>query len=147
MNQVIRCGLLAMLLVSGIATAEEARELTWDDLVPSNDMLEQQPFSFGVVEALDGVDVKIPGFIVPLEVTTGGKVSEFLLVPYFGACIHYPPPAPNQIVYVTVEEPISLESTWDAIWATGELKTEFSDFGLGAAGYKMVSGTIEPYVF
>ena len=49
--------------------------------------------------AMNGVEVKIPGFIVPLE-ENKGEVTEFLLVPYFGACIHTPPPPANQILHV-----------------------------------------------
>ena len=61
----------------------------------------QQSANAPVNTELDGKQVKIPGFIVPLDVAKDGTVSEFFLVPYFGACIHVPPPPPNQIVYVT----------------------------------------------
>ena len=155
----IRRGLAITLLLGGIATADDARELTWDDLIPDAGVIEQpggdslgDPFAMpalptGVVEELDGVLVKIPGFVVPLEVSTGGKVSEFLLVPYFGACIHYPPPPPNQLVHVLTEEPLDLESTWEPIWAIGELNTEFRDLGLATAGYKMAAQAIEKYEY
>lgn len=175
-NRVIRLGFAVTLVLSGISTADDARELTWDDLIPEAEMIEhtadsglradedpiddedreddslEEAFSSpvyptGVVEELDGTLVKIPGFVVPLEVSTEGKVSEFLLVPYFGACIHFPPPPANQIVYITAEEPIDLESTWEPIWATGELKTEFRETGLAYAGYTMVAQTTEEYEY
>ncbi len=160
-KRVIGCALAATLLVGGIAIAEDARELTWDDLIPdAGGGMAEQPGSdsfdeafampalpTGVVEELDGALVKIPGFIVPLEVSSGGEVSEFLLVPYFGACIHYPPPPPNQLVHVLAKEPLDLESTWDPIWAIGELKTEFRDLGLASAGYKMTAQAIEKYEY
>ena len=145
-NRVIRRGLAATLLLSGISIADDARELTWDDLIPEAEMMEQA-YPMGVVEELNGALVKIPGFVVPLEVSTEGKVSEFLLVPYFGACIHFPPPPANQIVYITAEEPIDLESTWEPIWATGELKTEFRETGLAYAGYTMVAQATEVYEY
>ena len=156
-NRVIRRWLAVMLFFSAISIADDARELTWDDLIPEAAMMGQpgndsfdQAFSIpalpgGVVEELDGVLVKIPGFVVPLEVSEGGKVTEFLLVPYFGACIHYPPPPANQIVHITAEDPIDLESTWDPIWATGKLQTEFRELGLATAGYAMAAETIEAY--
>lgn len=53
-----------------------------------------------VVKALDGQNIRLPGYIVPLEVSEEGRTTEFLLVPYFGACIHVPPPPSNQIVHV-----------------------------------------------
>ncbi|MCY4157400.1 MAG: DUF3299 domain-containing protein [Gammaproteobacteria bacterium] len=158
-KRVIGVALAATLLIGGMAVAEDARELTWDDLIPDAGTVGQpggdsfgDTFSMpapptGVVEELDGVMVKIPGFIVPLEVSMGGKVSEFLLVPYFGACIHYPPPPPNQLVHVLAKEPLDLESTWEPIWAIGELKTEFRDLGLATAGYKMAAQTIEKYEY
>ncbi|MDE0489037.1 MAG: DUF3299 domain-containing protein, partial [Gammaproteobacteria bacterium] len=70
-----------------------------------------------------------------------------LLVPYFGACIHYPPPPANQIVYITAEEPRDLESTWEPIWATGELKTEFRESDLAYSGYTMAAEAIEIYEY
>lgn len=158
-DRVIRLGLAVTLLAGGIAIADDARELTWDDLIPDARATEQpgdnsfdDPFSIpvlpmGVVEELDGVLVKIPGFVVPLEVSAEGKVSEFLLVPYFGACIHYPPPPANQIVYITAEEPMDLESTWEPIWATGELKTEFRESDLAYSGYTMAAKAIEVYEY
>ena len=158
-NRVIRRALAVTLLLGGIAMADDARELTWDDLIPDAEGTEQpgdssfdDPFAMpvlpmGVVEELDGVLVKIPGFVVPLEVSAEGKVSEFLLVPYFGACIHYPPPPANQIVYITAEEPMDLESTWEPIWATGELKTEFRESDLAYSGYTMAAQAIEIYEY
>jgi len=101
----------------------------------------------GVVEELDGTRVKIPGFMVPLELTAGAKVKEFLLVPYFGACIHYPPPPPNQIVYVNSEEPLSLQLTSVPVWVTGELKTDFKNTGMAAAGYSMVADEVVEYLY
>lgn len=158
-KRVIRRGLAVTLLLSGIAIADDARELTWDDLIPETRATEQpgdysfdDPFAMpvfptGVVEELNGVLVKIPGFVVPLEVSTEGKVSEFLLVPYFGACIHYPPPPANQIVYITAEKPMDLESTWEPIWATGELRTEFRESDLAYSGYTMAAQAIEIYEY
>ena len=158
-NRVIRRGFAVTLLLGGMAIADDARELTWDDLIPDAGTIEQpgdgsfdDPFSMpalpmGVVEELNGVLVKIPGFVVPLEVSPEGKVSEFLLVPYFGACIHYPPPPANQIVYITAEQPMDLESTWEPIWATGELRTEFRESGLAYSGYTMAAQAIEIYEY
>ena len=158
-KRVIRRGLAATLLLSGIAIADDARELTWDDLIPDASAAEQpghgsfdNPLALpvlptGVVEDLNGVLVKIPGFIVPLEVSSEGKVSEFLLVPYFGACIHYPPPPANQIVYITADEPLDIESTWEPIWATGKLQTEYRESDLAYSGYTMAAETIEVYQY
>ena len=55
---------------------------------------------FKANKSLDGATVRLPGFIIPLDARRDGVLDEFLLVPYFGACIHVPPPPPNQLVYV-----------------------------------------------
>ena len=163
LRKAIWTGVVLTLMLGGFSIADDIRELTWDDLIPEGELPQPQPqvdhsggagmpmlspaFSSGVVDELNGVQAKLPGFIVPLEVVEEGKVKEFLFVPYFGACIHYPPPPPNQIVYVILEEAVTLESPWDPYWATGELKTEFRGSDLGSAGYTMLANKLEEYVY
>jgi hypothetical protein len=97
-------------------------------------------------EALNGKIVKLPGFVVPLE-TDGQKSSEFLLVPYYGACIHVPPPPANQIVYVTTEDKkgASIRKMFDTVWVTGVIKATKSSTDLGDAGYTILASKVEPY--
>ncbi|UCH49522.1 MAG: DUF3299 domain-containing protein [Betaproteobacteria bacterium] len=75
-----------------------------------------------VVEELDGKVVRIPGYLLPLEFS-GKKVTEFLLVPWVGACIHTPPPPPNQIVHVKPEQPVEMTGMFAPVWVTGPLDT------------------------
>ncbi|MEM9169785.1 MAG: DUF3299 domain-containing protein [Pseudomonadota bacterium] len=93
--------------------------------------------TFNVVKELDGVQVRIPGFVLPFEFVASGKITEFLLVPYFGACIHTPPPPPNQIVYVTADKPVPLGEQWEPIWATGVLRAKRNLNDLGDAAYTL----------
>jgi hypothetical protein len=65
-------------------------------------------------------EVHIPGFVVPLE-DEEQNCSEFLLVPHLGACIHTPPPPPNQIVYARAASPQAV-GLFDAVWAIGQLQ-------------------------
>jgi hypothetical protein len=44
--------------------------------------------------AVEGMKARLPGYVVPLDTQPAG-IKEFLLVPYFGACIHSPPPPAN----------------------------------------------------
>jgi len=100
-----------------------------------------------VVESMEGKYVKLPGFVVPLE-TEGGKVSEFFLVPYFGACIHVPPPPANQMVYVVMEKGKNIEVTgemFEAVWVTGTLSIKRTSNELGDAGYVLNAVATEPY--
>lgn len=107
-----------------------------------------------IVGELDGLDVRIPGYLLPLEVS-GSKVTEFLLVPYVGACIHVPPPPRNQIVYVKVsqEKGYSSEELFDPVWVTGVISAQpmvkdlylvdgTSDINIG---YSMQATRVEPY--
>ena len=93
---------------------------------------------------LDGRKVRLPGFVVPLDFD-GTGTSEFLLVPYFGACIHVPPPPPNQIVYVTTQPGYPLQDVFDAVWVTGVISTQAHLNEVGDAGYTMQAATVEPF--
>jgi hypothetical protein len=119
----------------GYASIEEGSAL---DYMP-------QIGTFNVVQELDGERVRIPGYVLPFEYSESGKITEFLLVPYFGACIHTPPPPPNQLVYVTAETPTALGNQWDAIWATGVLRTKSNMNDLGDAAYTLEIESWETY--
>jgi hypothetical protein len=101
-----------------------------------------------VEPALDGARIRIAGFMVPLE-TAKGAVSEFLLVPYFGACIHVPPPPANQIIHVIADKPAKGFRTMDPVWVVGVLKTTRSEthagMGLASAAYRMNASSVAPY--
>ena len=94
--------------------------------------------------ALVGQAVRIPGFVVPLEETKDG-LKEFLLVPYFGACIHSPPPPANQIIHVLPKSAAKNVRSMDAVWITGSLAQLKTDSYMGAASYRIEATTVEPY--
>jgi hypothetical protein len=97
------------------------------------------------LKKLDGKVVKIPGFIVPLE-DYEEEAAEFLLVPYFGACVHTPPPPPNQLVYVRMTDKKKLKvGLWDAVWMYGTLKIEYIESVYGPASYTLVGLRTAPY--
>lgn len=85
--------------------------------------------SNGTTKSLDGKTIELAGFILPLEFE-GTKVKEFLLVPWVGACIHTPPPAPNQIVYVTVPKAIEVNERFESVVVTGKLAAKAWDYEL-----------------
>lgn len=99
-----------------------------------------------VNEVLDETLVRLPGFIAPLEYSDD-LITEFLLVPYFGACIHTPPPPANQTVLVQVAEGqgIKPEDSYNPIWVMGKLTTEETTTELAAAGYYIQEAIFEPY--
>ena len=94
--------------------------------------------------ALDGQSVRIPGFVVPLEESPAG-VKEFLLVPYFGACIHSPPPPSNQIIHVLPQSLAKGVRSMDAVWISGTLSRAHGDSYMGASSYRMEARLVEPY--
>ena len=99
-----------------------------------------------LVTRYDGVRVRIAGYVLPIALD-GTTVREFLLVPYVGACIHVPPPPPNQIIYVTSDEGIEVTGMFEPVWATGTLKTTSMSSDLAEVGYLMTLDEVTPYEF
>lgn len=97
-----------------------------------------------IVSSLDGVAIKLPGYVVPLD-ETDGALTEFLLVPYFGACIHSPPPPANQIVHVIPDKPTRGFRAMDTVWVSGRLTTLREDSPMGASGYRLDAQVVSAY--
>lgn len=153
-------------------SAEPPQELDWDSLMPDDfrpdkimekygdiselddtdprakkmlDELEAAWNKAPVVQGLDGKRVKLPGFVVPLE-GDGQKLSEFLLVPYYGACIHVPPPPPNQTVYVKVPKgDARIRRAFDTVWVSGVMSAKPFTSDLATAGYQIQAESVTPY--
>jgi hypothetical protein len=153
-----------------VAPAKAAlRELKWDDLTPKDwDPLKQfRGTNFGALNdadpkaiamlqrmretwdnaptnnALDGQLIRIAGYLVPLDETPNG-LTNFLLVPYFGACIHTPPPPANQILHVRPKQGAKFRSM-DTVWVTGKLQTLRNDSMMGVSGYHVTADTVTKY--
>ena len=146
------------------------RDIKWEELVPANwdPMKDLKDLDLGKMNdadpraaqmmkkmrevwdnapsnpALDGQAVRIPGFVVPLEETKEG-IKEFLLVPYFGACVHSPPPPANQIIHVLPQSPAKGFRSMDAVWISGTLVREKTDSYMGASSYRMQVKVVEAY--
>ena len=154
----------------GTPAAGQPRTIAWDILVPQGwepfkefkdlnfqSMDDGDPKAMAMLKkmrdvwdnapvnnAIVGQSVRIPGFVVPLEDTKDG-MKEFLLVPYFGACIHSPPPPANQIVHVLPKSPAKGLRSMDAVWITGTLTTVRTDSYMGAASYRIEAQSVAPY--
>jgi hypothetical protein len=90
-------------------------------------------------------NIRIAGFIVPLEYDEKQVITEFFLVPYFGACIHVPPPPPNQIVHVKFPKGLTLDALYDPFWVEGKLKTEVVENDLAVSAYALSADQVKPY--
>lgn len=98
-----------------------------------------------VRDDLDGSVVRLPGFVVPVE-TSAEETTGFLLVPYYGACVHVPPPPANQTVYVLTEAGTGFRpELFEVIWVTGTMSVARIDNDVAEAGYTLYASTIEPY--
>ncbi len=146
------------------------REVNWDDLLPKSwdpmkvieelkldKLKDSDPKAMEAMEklkrmwndapsnpAMNGQAIRIAGFMVPLE---WGKreVKEFLLVPYFGACIHVPPPPANQIIHVVADRPYKAKEDMDAVWVSGILELATSKTDMGDSGYRLRARKVEAY--
>lgn len=94
--------------------------------------------------ALVGQVVRIPGYVVPLEEGKAG-MTEFLLVPYFGACVHTPPPPSNQVIHVLPQTPAKDLRSMDTVWVTGVLSTVQTDSYMGSASWRLAASGVAPY--
>lgn len=138
-------------------------ELSWRDLVPDGggETMERLR-ELGVVQHGDlstpfdqeteaeltteynGKLVRIPGYLVPLEFS-GQNVKLALLVPYVGACIHVPPPPPNQLILITAEAPYAAKSLFEPVWIEGIFETAAASTLLAEVGYTILAQEIAPY--
>ena len=110
-----------------------------------NDPYQQALVSTKIVESMNNQAIRIPGFIVPLEYNKDSKIIEFFLVPFFGACIHVPPPPPNQIIYVRSEEGVEQKQLYDAYWISGKISTTLIENDMATAAYSMQLDEYKPY--
>jgi hypothetical protein len=110
-----------------------------------NDRYQQALVSTRIIPEMDGRNVRVPGFVVPLEFDDEQTITEFFLVPYFGACIHSPPPPPNQIIYVRAPKGIQLETLYDPFWISGKLSTKLIENTMATAAYSMEMHSYEDY--
>lgn len=110
-----------------VALAQQMRD-TWDN-APSN-------------SAMDGARARITGYVVSLDANKG-ELREFLLVPYFGACIHTPPPPANQIIHIFLTTPVKDLHTMDAVSVNGTLRTARNGSLMGMSGYAMDTVFVE----
>jgi hypothetical protein len=161
---------LAAAGVAGQPAAAAYKDATWEDLVPKDwdplkkfrdakvaglsdadpkvvQLMNEMRAAWDnapTVPTMDGAAIKLPGYVVPLE-EVKGELKEFLLVPYFGACIHTPPPPANQIIHVVMDKPVKGVRSMDAVWASGTLAAARRDTAMGTSGYSMRAAAVVPY--
>ncbi|NWG32426.1 MAG: DUF3299 domain-containing protein [Rhodocyclaceae bacterium] len=162
--------LVAIFAATHLAAAEPWPEIKWEALVPKgwdpaaqfkgldlSKLNDSDPRAMEALErlkkewddapadpALDGKKVRIAGFALPLE-RVGDKVTEFLIVPYFGACIHTPPPPANQIIHAKSARPLAGVKMMVPLWVYGTLSVQRGETQWGVAGYRLAVDKVAPY--
>lgn len=134
------CGVLSLY---GAGPVAGVQNVSWQQLQTLNSDVPKAKQANAAALQLDGKKVSIPGFMVPLEDDLE-YVDEFLLVPFAGACIHVPPPPPNQMVYVKLAKKVKYTST-DPIMVVGQLKINTVISPYGDVSYDMVGDSVKPY--
>ncbi len=109
------------------------------------DRYQQALVSQAVRREFNEQTIRLPGFIVPLEFNDEQIITSFFFVPFFGACIHQPPPPPNQIIYAQFEPGIRLDALYDPFWIEGTVFTTTVENELATASYSMDVASIKPY--
>jgi len=162
--------LLSCLFISPLLAADSYRQIAWEELIPKGwdpakefrdldlaNLKDSDPRAMEALErmktvwaqaptepSLAGKKVRLPGFVIPLE-RKGASVTEFLLLPYFGACIHTPPPPANQIIHAVSARPRGRMHSMEAFWVSGTLEIRRSETDWGNAGYRLKVERIERY--
>ena len=155
-----------------VISQDQIRELSWDDLVPKDYWFEEIIKEYEdidniadddprveemlkrikdigkkapVVKSLDGEKIKIAGFVVPIDLERK-KINEFLLVPYYGACIHVPPPPANQTIHVLAHDEMTADGQlFYPVWVSGTITISNFSSSIGDSGYRLEDASIMPY--
>jgi hypothetical protein len=132
----------------GAPTLQQFSDISPEDfkaaLLDIGDMRSMQPGGAAIRTELDGQKIRIAGYMTPVGFGDT-NITEFLLVPYVGACIHVPPPPANQIIYVDRVEGVGIERMWEPVWVTGTLRATPVATVLADVGYSLQEATVEPY--
>lgn len=150
-------------------------QIEWDDLIPADFVQPSNPFETmtrdEIDKLLDGSEesnqriaefeqimayaptndeldqkrIKMPGYVVPLDFDGQTTLEEFLLVPYYGACIHTPPPPANQVVHTMASTAVEVDDPYRPVWVIGTLHIDTVTSDLAEAGYRLELDRIEPY--
>lgn len=102
-------------------------------------------YSTRVVAAMHDQQVEMGGYPVPLETDERGRYISFFLVPWPGACIHVPPPPPNQIILVDYPAGLVIDDIYQPLWLTGLLQVDQTSNELADASYRMHAEQVEIY--
>lgn len=118
-----------------ITTASKETQRTWKDALVSTDVRAEW----------DKKNIRLAGYVVPIEYNEKNLVTQFFLVPYFGACIHVPPPPPNQIIFIDYPQGFAQDELYTPYWISGTLRIETVDNEVAMSSYRLAASKIIEY--
>lgn len=163
MKRCLSASAFLLSIVFSAMTMTAPRPLQWSELIPPGAPAAPEPIPLHqeddesgpparqlitdapVDTTLNGEEIKLPGYIVPLDIDASGKTTAFFLVPYYGACIHVPPPPSNQIIYVESDKGVAIDELYQPYWIEGPLAVQPFDGGMARTGYRLRAKRIYPY--
>ncbi len=123
-----------------LAAVPAPQPVTWSTLKTLTSSVAPSP-----ARALDRKTVSVPGFMVPLE-DDADQVTEFLLVPFAGACIHVPPPPPNQMIYIKLRNGKHAKMSFtEPIVVSGQLHVATVQSPYGDVSFNLDGDSVQPY--
>jgi hypothetical protein len=129
----------------GSAEDQISGQISNSIVAAKDDRYQQALVSTTIRPEMNGQVIRIPGFIVPLEFSDDQVITEFFIVPFFGACLHMPPPPPNQIIHVKYPKGFKLEALYNPFWLSGVLKTTLVENDVATSAYAMEVSVMEEY--
>ncbi len=142
-TKILMITLLCLVMASIVFAIGKTKNVGWGVL---NQLNYRTGLASPALQELNGSIVRVPGYIVPLD-GDEKAVTEFLLVPTLGACIHVPPPPPNQIIHVLMEPGVDVGLLFMPVWITGQLTIAHKTSELAEASYSMDGLKAEEYEF
>ena len=101
-----------------------AKEINWDLLKTlSLDQKTKELVAPPELKKVLGQEISIKGFMMPLDYDSKA-VSEFLFMPYIPACMHVPPPPPNQLVLVKMKKGTTVVPSFYPVEISGKISID-----------------------
>ena len=173
MKFIVSCSLIFNVTCIGLTLAEENtargyKTVEWFELIPEKEaeilstidliidhsgktnpleegIYQQALTSTNVIPEMNGQLIRIAGFVMPLEFRDQA-ITQFLLVPFFGACIHVPPPPPNQIILVDYPKGLDVVRNMESpVWITGKIETTLLENEMASTAYYLQADGVKEY--
>lgn len=116
--------LLLLFTFTFLSLSVYSGEVAWETLKTLDlDAKTKMPKATGELAKVLGKEITMKGFMMPLDYDSKA-VTEFLFMPYIPACMHVPPPPPNQLVLVKMKKGSAVAPSMYPIELTGKISVD-----------------------